>query len=183
MTAPSRGLPQSVACVWGKATPLAWLLCLALEHPLLGSGCVTGLGGMGWCSCPSGRVCLLGSCGGDEGSCPRSSEPRDEESSRAESIPAVPLPCSLSLLQDQELELVWSQLQGCILLEAFRNCQRGKADFVCSCSSPRSVNLHYCIAVSKAENEKSEEWIPVTFVKNAMGRSNLLSLVNTAGFG
>lgn len=31
--------------------------------------------------------------------------------------------------------------------------------------------------------KKSEEWVPVTFVKNAMGRSNLLSSVNTAGFG
>lgn len=114
---------------------------------------------------------------------PKEPEPRDKRSSRAESIPAVPLLCSQSLLQDQGLLLVWSQLKGCVLLEAFRNCQRGRADFVCSFSSPRSVILHYCITVLKAENEESEEWIPVTFVKNATGRSNLLSLVNTAGFG
>lgn len=101
----------------------------------------------------------------------------------ARAHPCCPSLCSQSLLQDQGLLLLWSQLRGCILLEAFRNCQRGRADFVCSHSSPRSVILHYCITVLKAENEESEEWIPVTFVKNAMGRSNLLSLVNTAGFG
>lgn len=74
---------------------------------------------------------------------------------------------SLSLLQDQELVLACSQLMSCTLLEAFRNCQRGKADFVCSYSSPGSVILHYCITVLKAKHEKSEEWIPVTF-KSAM---------------
>lgn len=57
----------------------------------------------------------------------------------------------------------------------FQNCHRGKADF-CSCSFPRSVIVHYSITVLKAKNKKSEEWIPVTFV-------NLLSSVNTAGFG
>lgn len=123
----------------------------------------------------------MGKCEGGDGLCPRRQSPEIREA--PEQSPSLLSLCSPSLLQDQELLLLWSQLKGCISLEAFRNCQRGRAEFVCSFSSPRSVILHYCTTVLKAENEESEEWIPVTFVRNAMGRSNLLSLVNTAGFG
>lgn len=121
---------------------------------------------------------------GDDGSCPRSSEPRDNRRSRADSILALPLCSALPVIPYKTRSMCpCSQLKSCILLEAFRNCQRGKADVVCSCSFPRNVILHYCITVLKAKNEKSQEWVSVTFVKNAMGRSNLLSSVNTAGFG
>lgn len=177
---PWAGSESSLAL--GRAHSIPCPLCLALlEHPLLALS-VTGLAEREPWSCPSEGVCLLGKCEGGDGWCPRSQSP--ETRGAPEQSPFLLSLCSaLSLLQDQGLLLVWSQLKGCVLLEAFRNCQRGRADFVCSFSSPRSVILHYCITVLKAENEESEEWIPVTFVKNATGRSNLLSLVNTAGFG
>lgn len=154
----------------GKGHSIPCLLGLAWDIPCW--LCVAGLAEMEPWSCPHNGVCLLANVRGMR-AVPK--EPRDKRSSRAESVPAVPL---LSVPpEEQELLLLWSQLRGCILLEAFRDCQRGRADFVFSCSSPRSVILHYCITVLKAENEESEEWIPVTFVKNATGRSNLLSLV------
>lgn len=96
-------------------------------------------------------------------------EPRDNRSSRAASIlcSLSVIPCRTRTLSGAAEELHFTG--------GFQNCHRGKADF-CSCSFPRSVILHYSIMVLKAKNEKSEEWIPVTFV-------NLLSSVNTAGFG
>lgn len=106
-------------------------------------------------------------------------ELRASRSSRTDSVPAVsPLLCSLLAGPG-----ACACLKSCILLEALGNCQRGKADFVCSHSFPRSVILHYCTTASKAKKEKSEEWMPVTFAESATGGSNLLPSVNTAGFG
>lgn len=95
---------------------------------------------------------------------------RGNGSSRAASILCSALsviPCRTRTLAGAAEELYFAG--------GFQNCHRGKADF-CSCSFPRSVIVHYSITVLKAKNKKSEEWIPVTFV-------NLLSSVNTAGFG
>lgn len=65
--------------------------------------------------------------------------------------------------------LIGGQLNSCILLEGFSNCQRGKTDLACYSSFLRSVILHYCIAILKAKNEKSEEWIPLTLLKKCYG--------------
>lgn len=164
----------------GKALPAACLPLLPLEYPC----CLLSVSEF-W-----ERRCLelaQGVCWrileGDDGWCPRSSELRGDRSSRADPIPSLlsPLLCSQSFLAGPG-PCAHLELKSCILLEAFRNCQRGKADFLC-CSFPTSVILHYCIMASKAKNEKSEEWVPVTLVESAMGRRNLLSSVNTAGFG
>lgn len=64
---------------------------------------------------------------GDDGSCPRSSEPRDNRSSRADFILALPLCSALPVIPYKTRSMCsCSQLKSCILLEAFRNCRGAK---------------------------------------------------------
>lgn len=83
-----------------------------------------------------GGVCCRNLEGGD-GWCPRSS--------RADSILAVPSALLPQPFLTGPGACPCLELKSCVLLEAFRNCQRGKADSVCSCSFPRSVILHHGI--------------------------------------
>lgn len=83
----------------------------------------------------------------DDGSCPKSLQPRDNRCFRADFILSFTLRFALSACYfavTGSMCLLGGQLNSCVLLEGFSNCQRGKTDLACY-SGPFPPKCHFAL--------------------------------------